>query len=274
MVKEDVTTGFSLSVAAESRNLRGRTMRAIIIAPPLTQNLFRKERAMKPLKFSIIEGPFTIHRLKPDAGIPKGLTSSPFYSISGSSEELSIVAPEKTSLESEKSEPGWSILKVIGPLDFSETGILAGISATLATENIPIFAVSTFDTDYILVKREHLKAAKAALAAAGHKFARAARVDEKATAPLGYAAYAALLEKQIPLIKKLLIEKIGPAALATLRSETALAAAIGGLYEFLPTAVRLVVNRDLFVNFCVRNLDRILPEIPTAAKQKPARKAQ
>lgn len=228
---------------------------------------------MKPLKFSIIEGPFTIHRLKPGAGIPKSVTSSPFYSISGSGEELSIVAPGKINIESEKSEPDWSILKVLGPLDFGETGILAGIASTLATASIPIFAVSTFDTDYILVKREHLKTAKAALTAAGHKFARAAKVDEKATVPLGYAAYAAMLEKQIPLIKTLLLEKIGPAALATLRSETTLAAAVGGLYEFLPTAVRLVVNRDIFVNFCVRNLDRILPEIPTAAKKKPARKS-
>ncbi len=234
---------------------------------------------MKPLKFSILEGPFTVHRLKPGAGIPKSVTSSPFYSISGSGEELSIVAPGKINIESEKSEPGWSVLKVLGPLDFGEplvprgkTGILAGIASTLAAENIPIFAVSTFDTDYILVKREHLKTAKAALTAAGHKFARAAKVDEKATVPLSYAAYAALLEKQIPLIKTLLIEKIGPAALATLRSETALTAAVGGLYEFLPTAARLVVNRDIFVNFCVRNLDRILPEIPTAAKKRPARK--
>ncbi len=227
---------------------------------------------MNPLKFSILEGPFTIHRLKPGAGIPKGVTSSPFYSISGSGEELSIVAPEKIGIESEKSEPGWSVLKVSGPLDFGETGILAGIASTLASVSIPIFAVSTFDTDYILVKHDQLKAAKAALAAAGHKFARAAKVDEKATVPLSYAAHVALLEKQIPLIKTLLVEKIGLAALATLRSEAALAAAIGGLYEFLPTAVRLVVNRDVFVNFCLRNLDHILPEIPTAAKKKPARK--
>ncbi len=229
---------------------------------------------MKPLKFSVIEGPFTIHRLKPGAGIPKSLTSSPFYSISGSSEELSIVAPEKISIESEKSEPSWSVLKVTGPLDFGEIGILAGISATLAAANLPIFAISTFDTDYILVKKEHLKAAKTALTAAGHKFARPARVDEKATLPLSYAAYAAMLEKQIPLIKNLLVDKIGPAALATLRSETALAAAVGGLYEFLPTAVRLIVNRDIFVNFCVRNLDRILPEIPISAKKNPARKTK
>jgi hypothetical protein len=100
------------------------------------------------------------------------------------------------------------------------------------------------------------------------------KVSEKETVPLNYAAYAAMLEKHIPLIKNLLVEKIGPAALATLRSETALMAAVGGLYEFLPTAVRLVINRDVFVNFCVRNLDRILPEVPVAAKKKPASKTK
>ncbi|PWH13717.1 MAG: hypothetical protein DDG60_09650 [Anaerolineae bacterium] len=228
---------------------------------------------MKPLKFSILEGPFTIHRIKPGAVLPKGLTSSPFYSISGSAEELSIVAPERIAIESEQSEPGWSALKVLGPLPFDEVGLLAGISTILATADIPIFAVSTFETDYILIKREHLKAAKTALTAAGHKIARPQKVDEKATTPLNAASYALLLEKQIPLIKNLLIEKIGPAALATLRSEAALAAAVGGLYEFLPTAIRLVINRDAFVNYCVRNLDRILPEIPIPAKQ-PARKSR
>ncbi len=140
----------------------------------------QKKLTMKPLKFSIIAGPFTIHRLKPGASLPKGLAKSPFYSLTGSGEELSIVAPENFALESEKSEPGWSVLKVIGPLDFGEVGLLAEISATLAAAQIPIFALSTFDTDYILVKKEQLKTAKAALTAAGHKFARAAKVDEKA----------------------------------------------------------------------------------------------
>lgn len=228
---------------------------------------------MNSLKLTVLEGPFTIHRLKPGAPIPKGVTASPFYSISGSAEELSIVAPESIAIESEQSERGWSVLKVIGPLAFEQTGILAGLASTLAAAGIPLFAISTFDTDYLLVKRAQLKAARAALTAAGYRFARAPKVDEQSTTPLNAASYSLLLEKQIPLIKSLLVEKIGPAALATLRSEAALAAAVGGLYEFLPTAVRLMVNRDVFVSYCVRNLDRILPEIPIPAK-KPIQRAR
>lgn len=224
---------------------------------------------MKTLKFTILEGPFTVHRLKPGAGVPKGVTSSPFFSISGSGEELSIVAPEKVKVESDRSEAGWCCLQVHGPLDFCETGILANIATTLTAQEISIFAVSTFDTDYILVKKEQLKAAKSALSAAGHRFARPVKISETETRPLNYTT---ILERQIPLIKNLLVEKIGPAALATLRSEATLAAAIGGLYEFLPAAVRLIVNRDAFVNFCVRNLDRILPEVPVAAKKKAVKK--
>ena len=230
---------------------------------------------MKSLKFTILDGSFTIHRLKPGASLPKGLTSSPFYSISGSEDELSVVAPDAVWMESEKAEPGWTCLKINGPLDFEEIGILAGVSTTLAKAGISIFAVSTFDTDYILVKHEQLKLAKDALGDAGHKFARPQRsalADVRTTPTMN--AYAALLERQFPLIKSLLLEKVGPAALAALRSETALHAAVGGLYEFMPTPVRLVVNRDIFVGYIVKNLDRILPEVNIPAKKKPTPKTK
>jgi len=218
---------------------------------------------MQALKFIILTQPLSIHRLQPGASIPKAVFSSSFYSISRTDDELSLVAPDDIAIAADKTELGWRALKVVGPLDFSLTGILAGIAGTLAKAGISIFAISTFDTDYILVKNENLKSAKAALTAAGHKFGRAPQ-KEAVNNDDGYLRqhYNALLEKQIPLIKELFIEKIGPAALTTLRSETSLAAAAGGLYEFLPMPVRLVANRDIFVSFCVRNLDKILPEAP------------
>jgi uncharacterized protein len=128
---------------------------------------------MKSLKFSILEGNFSIHRLRAEASIPKTVFASPFYAIAKSEQELSIVAAESIAIESQRSEPGWSVLRVDGTLDFSETGILAGIASTLAKAGVSIFAVSTFDTDYILLKNERLKQAKAALSAAGHTFAPA-----------------------------------------------------------------------------------------------------
>ena len=223
---------------------------------------------MKTLKLTILDGLFTIHRLKPGAGIPKGLTSSPFYSISGSDEELSIVAPASFKVEGETSEPGWVALHVVGQLDFAEVGILAELTGALAKVGVSLFAVSTFNTDYLLVKEASLKTARDALTLAGHKVSkpRAAKEEEKPSMLKGSAV--AVLETQIPLIKKLLIEQIGPGTLATLRSTASLAVAVGGIYEFLPIAVRLVVNREIFVSFCVNNLDKILPQAPAVKAKK------
>lgn len=222
---------------------------------------------MKPLKLTILDGLFTIHRLKPGAGIPKGITSSPFYSISGSDEELSIVAPDSAKVESETSEPGWAALRVAGKIEFTEVGILAELASVLAKAGVSVFAVSTFDTDYLLVKDASLKTARDALTAAGHKVSkpRVAKEEEKPSMLKGSAA--AVLETQIPLIKKLLVEQVGPSTLATLRSPASLAVAVGGIYEFLPIAVRLVVNREIFVTFCVTHLDQILPHVPAPAKK-------
>lgn len=66
-------------------------------------------------------------------------------------------------------ETGWRCLKVSGPLDFGLTGILASLAAPLAAAKIPIFAISTFDTDYVMVKAEHLARALEVLRAAGHR---------------------------------------------------------------------------------------------------------
>ena len=73
-------------------------------------------------------------------------------------------------MDSERSETEWSCIKFIGPLDFSLTGIIAEISAVLAKAEISIFAISTFDTDYILVKSVELEAAKKVLQQAGYTF--------------------------------------------------------------------------------------------------------
>lgn len=223
---------------------------------------------MKPLKFALLEGSFTIHRLKPEASLPRQVFSSPFFAVVKTGEELSVVVPAGVILESEKNEPGWAALKIVGPLDFSETGILAGVATTLGQANISIFAISTFDTDYILLKEASLKAAKAALIEAGHKFARKAKEEEPAAPATGYTAYKELLEKQLPAIQTLLTEKIGPATLATLRGKGTIAIAVGSAYEFLPTAVRIVVPRQVFVDFCVENIDRLLPKKEEKRSQK------
>ena len=122
------------------------------------------------LNLNILDGSFTIHRFSPNNGIPNQIYQGQFCSITKTDEELSIVCSSLVHLDSESSETDWSCIKVLGPLDFSLTGILADISAVLAKAKISIFAISTFDTDYILVKSEKLQATKKALQQAGYIF--------------------------------------------------------------------------------------------------------
>lgn len=122
------------------------------------------------LKLSVLEDLFTIHRFPPDNEIPGEVYEGQFYSISKTDEELSIVSSSSVALGSKRSETGWACIKVLGPLDFSLTGILADISEVLAKAEISIFAISTFDTDYILLKSEKLNNAITALKKAEYIF--------------------------------------------------------------------------------------------------------
>ena len=122
------------------------------------------------LNLKIFDGSFSIHRLSPKNEIPIQIYQGQFFSITKTDEEISVVCSSSVYLDSESSETDWSCIKVLGPLDFSLTGILADISAILAKAEISIFAISTFDTDYILIKSEKLQAAKKALQQAEYDF--------------------------------------------------------------------------------------------------------
>lgn len=122
------------------------------------------------LNLKILDGSFSIHRLSPKNEIPIQIYQGQFFSITKTDEEISIVFSSSVCLDSESSETDWSCIKVLGPLDFSLTGILADISAILVKAEISIFAISTFDTDYILKKSEKLQAAKKALQQAEYDF--------------------------------------------------------------------------------------------------------
>lgn len=127
---------------------------------------------MEPSKLvlSVLEETFSIHRLAPDASLPEAVSECDFYSLSKTTDELSLVCPEHLAVKSEKSNPDWKCLKVAGPLDFELTGILAGITDVLAKEKLSVFAISTFDTDYILIKKQGLTAAISALQRVGYIF--------------------------------------------------------------------------------------------------------
>ena len=119
---------------------------------------------------SILEETYIIHKLDQSTKLPEGLTDCEFYSLSNSQEETSLVCPEQILIQSENSSPNWKCLKVAGPLDLKLTGILAGLSDTLEKAKISIFAISTFETDYLLIQKQVLETAKTALKSAGYKF--------------------------------------------------------------------------------------------------------
>ena len=119
---------------------------------------------------SILEETYIIHKLDQSTNLPEGLTECEFYSLSNSREELSLVCPEQILIQSENNSPNWKCLKVAGPLDLKLTGILAGLSDTLEKAKISIFAISTFETDYLLIQEQVLETAKTALESAGYKF--------------------------------------------------------------------------------------------------------
>jgi len=125
---------------------------------------------MTSLHFEILDDRYTLYRFSPDVPIPSSLFQSPFFSVTRTDKELSILYPETLKHSSQRSETGWAGLKIRGPLDFSLVGILSEVSKILARAEIPIFVQSTYDTDYIFVPFEHLRAARRALESAGGIF--------------------------------------------------------------------------------------------------------
>ena len=127
-------------------------------------NTIRKE-----LRLSLLIGHMSVCRLNPVARIPDWAMASGFLSITRTDEELSVVCPEEAIPEDVRSEGGWRVLRLEGPFEFSEVGVLASVVGPLAEADVSVFAVSTYDTDYVLVKAEQLEAAVSALRAWGHE---------------------------------------------------------------------------------------------------------
>jgi uncharacterized protein len=121
------------------------------------------------LTLSIQPDTLAICRLDPAAPIPSWVTTRDFVSITRTRDELSIVCAQRDVLAGIRCERDWRALKVDGTLDFALTGILASLTAPLADAGISIFAISTFDTDYLLVKETNLQRTIAVLSHAGHQ---------------------------------------------------------------------------------------------------------
>jgi hypothetical protein len=117
----------------------------------------------------VLANTYSIYRFSKDEAIPEWVYSSGFYSITSTKDELSVVALQNGLLaEKVVVNKDWRIIKIAGPLDFSIIGVIAGISNILKDHKISIFIISTFDTDYILVKENMLEAGIKALAENGY----------------------------------------------------------------------------------------------------------
>ncbi len=121
------------------------------------------------LKFRRLREAYAILRLEPDAPIPEWAARGEFNSISRTADELSIVCPGSHIPPSIRVPLRWMCLKLEGPFPFSLTGILLSFIQPLSDNAIPIFAVSTYDTDYVLIQEEFAEKALSTLQQAGHE---------------------------------------------------------------------------------------------------------
>jgi hypothetical protein len=126
------------------------------------------------LKFRMLLGPYAIVRLAPDTPVPEWVTSGEFTSVTRTADELSIVCPAHNlpadNLPADvHSQHHWFCFKLEGPFPFSQTGVLLSFIEPLSNNGVPIFAISTYDTDYVLVQEEFIGATEQFLRAAGHE---------------------------------------------------------------------------------------------------------
>ena len=120
------------------------------------------------LNLTVVDGIFAVCRLEPDTPIPVWSTADDFYSITHTADELSIVCRQDAVPTGIPCERDWLCLRVAGTVPFSVVGVLASLAVPLAEAGIGVLAISTFDTDYLLVKAEDLERSVDVLRGCGH----------------------------------------------------------------------------------------------------------
>ena len=120
------------------------------------------------LRLRTLDGRFAISRLPADAPAPVWAVGQ-VVAVTRTPDELSVICAESAVPAATPAERGWRCLQVQGPLSFQQTGVLAALTLPLADAHLPLLAFSTYDTDYLLVREQHLDAARTALEEAGHR---------------------------------------------------------------------------------------------------------
>lgn len=120
------------------------------------------------MRLTTLDELYAIVRLDPDARIPEWVDGGRFWSVTRSESELSVVCRQDDVPAGASAERGWIALRLAGPLDFTLTGVVASLCTPLAEARIPIFVLSTFETDYLLVREGDLARSIEVLREAGH----------------------------------------------------------------------------------------------------------
>jgi len=128
--------------------------------------------SLRHFQLSLLPESYAIVGLSARSEVPPWATQGPFFSITRTNDELSVVVEESLVPAGIQHQPGWRVIKVHGPFVLSEVGVLASLAGPLAAARISLFVLSTFDTDYLLVASENLSAAISTLEHAGHSFQR------------------------------------------------------------------------------------------------------
>lgn len=120
------------------------------------------------LNLSVLDERLAVCRLEPGSGIPAWATDAPFFSVTHTADELSVVCPEERVPVGITCERGWRALKLEGPFEFGMIGLLASVAVPLAESEVSVLAIATYETDYVLVQESQLDLATEALRERGH----------------------------------------------------------------------------------------------------------
>jgi hypothetical protein len=129
-----------------------------------------RPRSLSRLDLGVLPGELAVARLDPAGALPDwAAPDGELHAVIHAPGELTVVCPAARVPNGVRAECGWRALRVAGPLDFALTGVLASLAGPLADAGVSVFAIATFDTDYLLVRSAGLADAVAALRAAGHR---------------------------------------------------------------------------------------------------------
>jgi hypothetical protein len=122
----------------------------------------------RKISLRILPDLMAICRFDPAATVPKWVDEPGFYSVTRTPEELSVVCSAERVPPGAESETGWRCLQLLGSFNFSEVGIISSLTQPLAASGVSVFVISSFTTDYLMIKEKDLSKAIGALTARGH----------------------------------------------------------------------------------------------------------